>query len=207
MKGRAGSLKEHFPITVHVPNLDSLTGHWEFKRSTQCYRTFKDLCIMLGWVTPLTFSKLQINVPINFWFEWNWEFLALLSVRYKKETDETWMPLKRSCKDMLVKSKIPLKIRPTKLTKQLALNVQKNECNEIIIKYYVWQTFAMPSSCKDCIFIWGFEARTRANIELWDKCHSKKAVKQAEEAFKVAMQPSKRKKSQEIFLCHEPVIK
>ena len=27
MKGRAGSLKEHFPITVHVPNLDSLTGH------------------------------------------------------------------------------------------------------------------------------------------------------------------------------------
>ena len=104
MKGRAGSLKEHFPITVRVPNLDSLTGHWEFKRSTQCYRTFKDLCIMLGWVTPLTFSKLQINVPINFWFEWNWEFLALLSVRYKKETDETWMPLKRSCKDMLVKS-------------------------------------------------------------------------------------------------------
>ena len=114
------------------------------------------------------------------------------------------MPLKRSCKDMLVKSKIPLKIRPTKLTKQLARNVQKNECNEIIIDYYVWQTFAMPSSCKDCIFIWGFEARTYWAVR---QVHSRKAVKQAEQAFKVAMQPSKRKKSQEIFLCHEPVIK
>ena len=26
MKGRARSLKEHYPITAHVPNLDSLTG-------------------------------------------------------------------------------------------------------------------------------------------------------------------------------------
>ena len=38
---------------------------------------------------------------------------------------------------MFVKSKIPLKIQPTKLTKQLARNEQKNECNEIIINYYV----------------------------------------------------------------------
>ena len=26
MKGRAGSLKEHYPITAHVPNLDFLSG-------------------------------------------------------------------------------------------------------------------------------------------------------------------------------------
>ena len=29
----------------------------------------------------------------------------MLSFRYKKEIDETWMPLKRSCNDMLVKLK------------------------------------------------------------------------------------------------------
>ena len=29
----------------------------------------------------------------------------LLSFKYNKETDETWMPLKRSCNDMLVKLK------------------------------------------------------------------------------------------------------
>ena len=46
------------------------------------------------------------------------------------------------------------KYQPTKLTKQLALNVQKNKCTEIIINYYVRQTFTMPSSCKDCIYIY-----------------------------------------------------
>ena len=33
-EGEAGSLNEHYPITAHVPNLDFLTGCWEFKRST-----------------------------------------------------------------------------------------------------------------------------------------------------------------------------
>ena len=37
--------------------IDSQTGCWDFKRSTQCYRTFKNLCIILGWVTPLNLLK------------------------------------------------------------------------------------------------------------------------------------------------------
>ena len=70
----------------------------------------------------------------------------------------------------------------------------------------------MPSSCKDCLYIytlWAFEAIARANIigfvsslpqvELWHKFHRRKAVKQAEQAFKVAMQPSKWKSHKKSF--------
>ena len=50
----------------------------------------------------------------------------MLSFRYNKEMDETWMPLKRSCNDMLVKLKNLLnKYDPTKLTRQLALDVYR----------------------------------------------------------------------------------
>ena len=68
----------------------------------------------------------------------------------------------------------------------------------------------MPSSCIDCIFIytlWAFEARTWENITgfaiSWALTQlsftEEKLVKQAEQAFKVAMQPSERKNHNKSF--------
>ena len=103
MKGRTGSLKEHLKSHLLRMYHFNLAIFWQdvHENSKDPHSVIEPSKIFAScsvefdhYYTTKPSQNLtdqNINVPINFWFEWNWQILALLSFRYKKEMDKTCM--------------------------------------------------------------------------------------------------------------------
>lgn len=108
------SLKEQYPVTVHVPNTDFLTECHEFKRCEQSKRALKNLfALRLAEFEayPKTSQNYRsiIYCTIKFWFGWDQELLALLSLplaegpREGKYSNASW--------GLISPSQLPYKLR------------------------------------------------------------------------------------------------